>query len=73
VTTCLPSLSNDDIDACVYGLLGLGSRANGVHDNCAARFCARDQGGGVAPEEGDDRNALFEADREARFLRKIEI
>ena len=73
MATSLPSLSDDDINTGVYRSLRIGGRSNGVHYDCAALFCARYQLRGVSPEEGDDRNALFEANREALFLRKIEI
>jgi len=73
MATGLPSLSDDNVNTGLYRPPRIRGRSNGVHHDCAALFCARHQVKRVSPEEGEDRNALFEANREALFLRKIEI
>jgi hypothetical protein len=46
-----PSLGDYNIDATIYGPLGVKGRTHGVHDDCAAGLCARHQGTGVTPED----------------------
>ena len=51
--------------------LGIGRRTNGVHHDGPARLCRRYQRRWIAPEKGNHRNTLFEANREAFFLTKL--
>jgi hypothetical protein len=67
------ALRDDDIYATVLGARGISSRPDGVYHNCSSGLCARDERGGIAPKKGDDRDALIEADRQALFLRKLQV
>ena len=69
---CLPALRNDNINAAFHGLLGVGYRTNGVQNNCSTRLCSRYKRRWVAPEEGDDGNALVETGSQAFFLWEIQ-
>jgi hypothetical protein len=68
MTACFPALGNDDIDTRVYRASGIGRRTNGVHHDDPTRLCKWDQRRGIAPKEGNDRNALFEANCQAFFF-----
>jgi hypothetical protein len=72
MTSSFNALCDDYIDICLPSALRLRDRADLMQNLCANRMYALSVCRWVAPEKGNDRYALFQADRDLFLDRKIQ-